>query len=243
MSLSPTIHSSGLESHGGAIIASSPFVESLPATPRTWAYSVQRAGKRLVDVTGAGLGLLLLLPLLVAVAVAIRFGSPGPILFRQIRQGKGGKSFQIYKFRTMIVDAEGHLERIEHLNESAGGVLFKIRRDPRVTRVGRILRRTNIDELPQLFNILRGDMSLVGPRPLQLRDCALLAQTDPEAYQRRQVVIPGLTGLWQASDRSESNSAHMVRLDLEYIDRWSLWLDLRLILQTAFGIIAGRGAC
>jgi lipopolysaccharide/colanic/teichoic acid biosynthesis glycosyltransferase len=197
----------------------------------------------LVDVSGAGLGLLLLLPLLIAVAAAIRIGSPGPILFRQIRQGKGGKSFQIYKFRTMIVDAEGHLERIEHLNESAGGVLFKIRRDPRVTRIGRILRRTNIDELPQLFNILRGDMSLVGPRPLQLRDCALLAQTDPEAYQRRQVVVPGLTGLWQASDRSESSSAHMVRLDLEYIDRWSLWLDLRLILQTAFGIIAGRGAC
>jgi lipopolysaccharide/colanic/teichoic acid biosynthesis glycosyltransferase len=195
-----------------------------------------------MDLIGAGLGLLFLSPLLVLIAILIRIDSPGPILFRQRRRGLGGQLFSMLKFRTMRQDAEDRLQELEARNESAGGVLFKMQDDPRVTRLGRFLRRTSLDELPQLWNVLCGEMSLVGPRPLQLRDCALLSEQDPVGYTTRMAVLPGLTGLWQISGRSDLDSTGMVRLDLDYISNWSLDRDLWIICRTVGVVCSGRGA-
>lgn len=208
-----------------------------------WADPAQRLAKRSIDILGAGLGLIVLSPLLLVIAVVIRLTSRGPALFRQARLGWNGVPFQILKFRTMTTDAEQRLKELEHLNESEGGVLFKIKRDPRITTIGRILRRTSLDELPQLWNVLRGEMSLVGPRPLQVRDSMLLAQVDPDGYRRRLLVLPGLTGLWQARSRSETGFEHMMNLDCQYVQRWSLWLDVVILFETVLGVVRGRGAC
>jgi lipopolysaccharide/colanic/teichoic acid biosynthesis glycosyltransferase len=199
--------------------------------------------KRAMDLVGAALGLLFLSPLLALFALLIRLDSPGPVLFRQRRQGLDGRVFTMLKFRTMRPDAEAQLRELEAHNESAGGVLFKMRQDPRVTRLGRFLRRTSLDELPQLWNVLRGEMSLVGPRPLQLRDSALLGELDPAGYWGRMSVLPGLTGLWQVGGRSDVDSAGMVRLDLDYIATWSIALDIRIICRTVLVVLNGRGAC
>jgi lipopolysaccharide/colanic/teichoic acid biosynthesis glycosyltransferase len=187
-------------------------------------------------------GLVLLSPLMVVIALLVRLTSPGPALFHQRRQGKGGRPFWFLKFRTMTVDAEHRLRDLEALNEAGGGVLFKMRNDPRVTPLGRLLRRTSLDELPQLFNVLRGEMSLVGPRPLQMRDTALLEQMEPYAYARRLTVVPGLTGPWQVGGRSETDSLGMLQLDLDYIDRWSLRRDLTILCRTVGAVLRGRGA-
>jgi lipopolysaccharide/colanic/teichoic acid biosynthesis glycosyltransferase len=198
--------------------------------------------KRLIDVLGAAMGLVFLFPLLMVIALLVRLSSPGPALFRQLRQGQGGRPFWFLKFRTMTVDAERRLRDLEPLNEAAGGVLFKIRRDPRVTPLGRWLRRLSLDELPQLLNVLRGEMSLVGPRPLQMRDSALLEQLEPAAYARRLTAPPGLTGAWQVGGRSETDSLGMLQLDLDYIERWSLRLDLAILCRTVKAVLRGRGA-
>jgi len=190
-----------------------------------WAESFRFVVKRSVDLVGSLLGLLVLSPVMVIVALLIRLDSPGPVLFRQSRRGYRGRMFPVLKFRTMTVDAEKQLGALEENNESAGGVLFKLRNDPRVTRVGTFLRRYSLDELPQLINVLRGEMSLVGPRPLQLRDSDLLLHLNPEAYSRRLQVIPGLSGPWQISGRSELSYEDMVELDLEYVANWSLSRD------------------
>jgi len=206
------------------------------------AAAAQSATKRLIDMVGAALGLVLLLPLMLTIALLVRLTSPGPALFRQLRQGQGGRPFWFLKFRTMTADAEHRLLDLEPFNEAAGGVLFKMRRDPRVTPLGRWLRCTSLDELPQLLNILRGEMSLVGPRPLQMRDSALLEQLEPEAYARRLTVLPGLTGAWQVGGRSETDSLGMLKLDLDYIECWSLWRDLGIICRTVGAVLRGRGA-
>jgi lipopolysaccharide/colanic/teichoic acid biosynthesis glycosyltransferase len=198
--------------------------------------------KRLIDVVGATLGLVLFCPLMLLIALLVRLTSPGPTLFRQLRQGQGGRPFWFLKFRTMTADAEDRLRDLEPLNEAVGGVLFKMRRDPRVTPLGRWLRRTSLDELPQLFNVLCGEMSLVGPRPLQMRDSALLEQLEPEAYDQRLTVLPGLTGAWQVGGRSETDSLGMLQLDLHYIEHWSLSLDLIILCQTVVVVLRGRGA-
>jgi lipopolysaccharide/colanic/teichoic acid biosynthesis glycosyltransferase len=198
--------------------------------------------KRSIDLFGALIGLLLLAPVMLGIACFIRFDSPGPVLFRQLRRGYRGRLFWVLKFRTMVVDAEQRLKDLEKANESAGGVLFKLREDPRITPLGRFLRRSSLDELPQLINVLRGEMSLVGPRPLQLRDSDRLQTLDREGYLRRLEVMPGLTGPWQVGGRSEVDYRHMVRLDLEYIENWSLLNDLRIILQTFVVVLLGRGA-
>jgi lipopolysaccharide/colanic/teichoic acid biosynthesis glycosyltransferase len=148
----------------------------------------------------------------------------------------------VLKFRTMTVDAEQKLKDLENSNESAGGVLFKLRDDPRVTRLGSFLRRRSLDELPQLINVLRGEMSLVGPRPLQLRDSELLLATNPDAYHRRLHVIPGLTGPWQIGGRSEVNYERMLELDLDYVENWSLGRDFGIIWKTFFVVLLRRGA-
>jgi len=198
--------------------------------------------KRAMDFVGALLGLLLLAPVMLAIACLIRLESIGPVLFRQHRRGYRGRLFWVLKFRTMVVDAEQRLKDLEKANESAGGVLFKLRDDPRVTPLGRFLRKSSLDELPQLINILRGEMSLVGPRPLQLRDSEKLQSLDPEGYARRLEVMPGLTGPWQVGGRSEIDYAHMVKLDIDYVDNWSLVWDLWIIIRTLVVVSVGRGA-
>lgn len=199
--------------------------------------------KRAVDIVGATVGLMMLSPLMLLLAVLVRLDSRGPILFRQRRMGLGGREFWFYKFRTMVPDAEHLLAALEQQNESAGGVLFKIRSDPRVTRIGRFLRRTSLDELPQFLNVLKGDMSLVGPRPLQLRDCERLLMLEPEGFTERLSVPQGLTGPWQIGGRSDTDSGMMLRLDLEYIENWSLQNDLYILIKTVPAVLAGRGAC
>jgi exopolysaccharide biosynthesis polyprenyl glycosylphosphotransferase len=197
----------------------------------------QRVAKDVMDRLVAAVGLLLLSPVFVAVAVAIRSTSPGPIFFRQLRVGRGGDRFAIVKFRTMVQDAEALQHHLSNDNE-ADGLLFKVRADPRVTPVGRFLRRWSIDELPQLWNVLRGDMSLVGPRPP--------LPSEVEQYEhhvsRRLLVKPGMTGLWQVSGRSDLYWDEAIRLDLYYVDHWSPIMDIAIILRTFRAVVRGSGA-
>ncbi|GJG87392.1 hypothetical protein tb265_25730 [Gemmatimonadetes bacterium T265] len=194
--------------------------------------------KRVVDVLGALAGLVLLSPLLLAIAAAVWVTSPGPVLFAQERYGYRKRRFRMLKFRTMVADAEQRQAALEGQNEARGPV-FKIAQDPRVTRVGALLRRTSLDELPQLWNVLRGDMSLVGPRPLPVRD---VQRFDAPWLMRRFSVRPGLTCLWQVSGRSDVGFDEWVALDLRYIDEWSFGLDCRILLQTVPAVLSGRGA-
>jgi lipopolysaccharide/colanic/teichoic acid biosynthesis glycosyltransferase len=198
--------------------------------------------KRAVDVVGALVALFLLWPVMVLIALAIKFTSPGPILFQQARRGYRGRIFQVLKFRTMTVDAEQRLVDLESSNESAGGVLFKLRNDPRVTPLGAFLRRYSLDELPQLINVLLGHMSLVGPRPLQLRDSDKLLLINPEAYHRRLQAMPGVTGPWQIGGRSDVDYARMIDLDLDYVENWSLARDLSIICKTFLVVVTRKGA-
>ncbi|WP_412747027.1 sugar transferase [Krasilnikovia sp. MM14-A1004] len=196
-----------------------------------------RVVKDLVDRFGAVLLLVLFGPLLLAVALAVRLTSRGPVLFRQVRVGRDGRLFRIFKFRSMYVDAEARLADLKHLNEH-DGVLFKIRDDPRVTRVGWWLRRLSLDELPQLLNVLAGQMSLVGPRPPLPLEVAAYA----DDVRRRLAVKPGMTGLWQVSGRSDLPWEEAVRLDLRYVENWSLSLDLVILLRTMTAVLRSSGA-
>jgi exopolysaccharide biosynthesis polyprenyl glycosylphosphotransferase len=193
--------------------------------------------KRVFDLVVATALVVVCLPLMLLVALAIRLDTPGKVLFVDRRVGVGEREFGMFKFRTMVEDAALLQDELERENE-AGGALFKIRADPRVTRVGRLLRRLSIDELPQLLNVLRGEMSLVGPRPLPLRDHALLE----EWHKARYHVLPGMTGLWQISGRSGLEFDDLVRLDFTYIENWSIWSDISIIAKTIPAVIVGRGA-
>ena len=199
--------------------------------------NTQRAFKRALDVVLSLCALVLLSPLFAATALAIRLDSAGPVLFRQKRVGADGKVFICYMFRSMYEGAERLQEELEPLNESEGAV-FKIRDDPRVTPVGRLLRRWSLDELPQLTNVLKGDMSLVGPRPLPVRDFHRME----EEHKRRLGAVPGMTGYWQISGRSNLSFEEMVRLDLYYIENWSLSFDLKIILRTLGAVLRREGA-
>lgn len=213
-----------------------------PCVPLTSDQRIERLAKRIIDFVGALVGLFVLSPLLLILGIVVRLESSGPAIFKQRRTGLRGKTFVFLKFRTMRADAEHHLPALETSNEAACGILFKMKDDPRVTRFGRLLRRTSLDELPQLFNVLKGEMSLVGPRPLQLRDSDLLKEYDPDAYTRRLSVLPGLTGAWQVGGRSNTDSARMIDLDLDYIDNWSFLLDLKILLKTFAAVFHGHGA-
>ncbi len=202
--------------------------------------------KRVIDLVGAALGLVLLSPVLLIIALIVRLESPGPALFRQERLGLLGKPFEFYKFRTMVDGNEPriHQEYVKSLITNASDDLkgqtgsFKLEADPRVTRVGHFLRRTSLDELPQLLNVLAGDMSLVGPRPPLRYEVDLYS----EHAMRRLEAIPGMTGLWQVSGRTETTFDEMVELDIEYIDNWSLGLDLKILARTIPVVFGKKGA-
>ncbi len=195
--------------------------------------------KQMMDFSGALLALALLSPIMIGVAIIIKLTSHGPVFFKQMRSGLNGAPFMIYKFRTMVTNAEQLKHELAAMNEMTGPV-FKITSDPRVTPIGKWLRKSSLDELPQLFNILRGEMSIVGPRPLPVDETKRI---NDAAHRRRLSVKPGLTCLWQVSGRSEIKEfKDWVRLDLEYIDNWSLWLDIKIILRTFPVVLWGAGA-
>jgi lipopolysaccharide/colanic/teichoic acid biosynthesis glycosyltransferase len=206
-----------------------------------WAATLQcsRALKRLVDIVGALTGLLLLLPLFLVVALCIKLTDGGPVLFWQQRVGKWGREFRFPKFRSMVTNAEAIKDKLLATNDhGTGGVTFKMKRDPRVTWIGRLIRRASIDELPQLVCVLNGDMSLVGPRPPVPREVALYTLAD----RRRLDVTPGLTCIWQVSGRGEIPFDKQVQLDIDYIESHSFWTDVKLIAKTIPAVVFGRGA-
>ena len=194
--------------------------------------------KRAIDFILSLAALFAMLPVLVGIALAIRATSSGPVIYSQERLGKGKRRFRMHKFRTMVQNADALVEQMEHLNESCGPT-FKVRQDPRVTAVGRVLRKTSLDELPQLVNVLLGDMSLVGPRPLPLRDYKGFSV---DWHRRRFSVKPGMTGTWQVSGRSTVTFEHWMQMDVDYIDNWSMWLDVQILLQTIPAVLRGHGA-
>jgi exopolysaccharide biosynthesis polyprenyl glycosylphosphotransferase len=210
------------------------YVATYTLHTELWPYTI----KRILDVTVASFALLLFAPILLIAAIGIKLTSPGPIFFLQERIGMSKRRFKIFKFRTMVPDAEKLMSALEKDNE-AGGPVFKMKNDPRVTRFGRALRKSSIDELPQLINVLKGDMSLVGPRPLPVRDY----EGFNEDWQRRRFSVkPGITCLWQVNGRSGITFDQWMLLDLKYLDEWSLWLDVKILAKTLPAVIKGEGA-
>jgi exopolysaccharide biosynthesis polyprenyl glycosylphosphotransferase len=199
---------------------------------------LQLLAKRMVDATLSLSALIVLAPLMIVVAILIKITSPGPVLFAQDRVGMNQRRFRIYKFRSMVVDAEAKKEELAHLNEIPDGPAFKIKNDPRITKIGRFIRKTSIDELPQLFNVLHGEMSLVGPRP-PLPD---EVKNYEWLFRKRLSVKPGITCVWQISGRSNTTFERWMEMDSEYIDNWSIWLDMKILLKTVPAVLLGRGA-
>jgi len=202
-----------------------------------WGLTIKRA----IDIAVSATAIILLSPVLVLTAILVKLTSQGPVFFVQKRLGLNKRMFNIYKFRTMVMDAEARLKELEHLNE-ADGAVFKIKKDPRITMVGALLRKTSIDELPQLFNVLKGEMSLVGPRPLQVRDYELFETHCGDWQRKRFSVRPGITCLWQIMGRSSTTFERWMELDLQYIRTWSLWLDLEILAKTVPAVLRGSGA-
>ena len=205
-----------------------------------WNFTVKGAYfcKRLFDILGSIFILMVLSPVFIATALLVKLDSPGPIIYRQLRVGRDGRHFSFYKFRSMYVNADKRKAAMLAENESSDGVIFKMKRDPRVTRVGRFIRKFSIDELPQIFNVLTGDMSLVGPRPPLPSEVDLYTLDD----RKRLNVTPGITGLWQVSGRSDIPFKQQVQLDKEYIKSQSVWGDLVIMLKTIPAVFSGRGA-
>jgi len=199
---------------------------------------VQVFAKRVIDIVASSFALILFSPILLCTALAIKITSPGPVFFLQERLGLGKRRFKIFKFRTMVVNAEALMKQVEHLNETQGPT-FKLKNDPRITPIGNFLRRTSLDELPQLINVLLGDMSLVGPRPLPLRDYRGFSE---DWHRRRFSVKPGITCLWQVSGRNFISFERWMELDMDYIDRWSIWLDMKILAKTLPAVVKGSGA-
>ena len=219
-----------------------PFVEELFTLPfygfsPTLTRQSVLAAKRLLDVVGASVLLVATLPLFLAIGLLVRLASPGPAIFRQARTGFHGRRFWMYKFRTMVKEAEHMRAQVAHLNEMSGPV-FKAAADPRLTTIGGVLRKRSLDELPQLFNVLKGDMSLVGPRPLPTYEASRIKG----AQRRRLAMRPGITGLWQVSGRNAVDFDGWMQMDLFYVDHWSLALDLKILLRTIPVVLRGEGA-
>jgi exopolysaccharide biosynthesis polyprenyl glycosylphosphotransferase len=217
------------------IFASMPMIRIESSLLANWEYIF----KRCLDVVAAFIGLIALSPVFIGIAIAIKTSSKGSIFYSQDRIGLQGQAFRMWKFRSMFMDADRRQTELEHLNKSADGVMFKIERDPRIIPIGHFLRCTSLDELPQLFNVLLGQMSLVGPRPFPVRDVARFTHW----HHTRHLVMPGITGLWQISGRSDLDTIDDVaKLDLFYIDRWSLNFDLEILIETLRLILFGKGA-
>ena len=193
--------------------------------------------KRGIDIIGAGSGLLLLSPVIAIVACAVKFTSKGPVFFSQKRVGKNGELFDMYKFRSMVVNAEELKEKLAHQNEMSGP-MFKMKDDPRVTKVGKFIRKTSLDELPQLWNVLKGDMSLVGPRPSLPKE---VAQFEKWMYKRLSVK-PGLTCFWQVSGRNNIDFEDWMKLDIKYVDERNIWIDIKLIFKTVLVLFGDKNA-
>jgi exopolysaccharide biosynthesis polyprenyl glycosylphosphotransferase len=226
-------------------IAGYPLIEIKPTPLDGWG----RIAKRLFDFSLTAVGLILLSPLLILIAILVRLTSPGPALYIQKRPGQLGKSFNLYKFRSMYTHlstgdkyggkvAEDLRTELKTTRNEGAGLLFKVKDDPRATKLGKFIRRTSIDELPQLFNVLKGEMSLVGPRPPLFDE----VEKYDRGQLRRMLVKPGVTGMWQASGRSETSFDEYMKLDMYYIEHWSLLLDIQIILRTFWVVIKGRGA-
>jgi len=216
------------------VFAGKPITSHYTGAMRGWQIYV----KRLMDVVLSSLALLLLSPAFLLTALLIKTTSPGPVFFIQDRVGLNKRRFRLYKFRTMIANAEKKQAELEHLNEASGPV-FKIKDDPRITPLGKLLRKLSVDEIPQLWNVLKGDMSLVGPRPLPVRD---YKGFNEDWHRRRFSVRPGITCLWQVNGRSSIGFDQWMKLDMDYIDQWSLWLDLKILFQTIPAALRGSGA-
>jgi exopolysaccharide biosynthesis polyprenyl glycosylphosphotransferase len=195
--------------------------------------------KRFLDIIVASLALTALSPIFLLVAILIKLEDGGPVFFAQRRVGKWGREFRMFKFRSMCVDAEQRLQALLAKNHHLTGVTFKAKDDPRITRIGKWIRKFSIDEFPQFYNVLRGDMSLVGPRPPVPREVAMYTPAD----RRRLEVTPGLTCFWQIGGRAEIDFPEQVRLDVQYIESQSLWLDVKILLRTVPAVLLGRGAC
>jgi len=206
----------------------------------TWNLVIRSAYllKRLLDIVASGIIILLLSPLFLTIAALIYIESPGAVLFKQTRVGRWGTLFTMWKFRSMYMDAEERKKQLMKDNEMSGGVLFKMKRDPRITKIGRFIRKASIDELPQLWNVFKGDMSLVGPRP------PVPAEVDQYslADRRRLEVIPGITCVWQVSGRSDIPFPEQVELDVKYIESQSLWTDIKILFQTIPAVLMSKGA-
>ena len=198
-----------------------------------------QATKRAFDIVVSAAFLLLASPLLAVIALLVKLEDGGPVFFHQARVGRFGQLFKMYKFRSMCPDAEARLKEVLDRNQHSEGVTFKLKDDPRLTRVGKWLRRLSLDEFPQFYNVLRGDMSVVGPRPPVPREVARYSLAD----RRRLAIKPGLTRLWQVAGRSEIDFSGQVRLDVEYIETQGLWADVKILLRTVPAVVSGRGAC
>lgn len=222
----------------GMVVDETRSLEALGEVGLLAARRWQRAMKRMIDVVGALTLLALLAPVMLAIAILIPLTSPGPAIYAQRRIGKSGQPFTMFKFRSMDRDAHDSRHLHAHRNRHTTGPVFKVPDDPRITRVGRVIRRLSLDELPQLVNVLRGDMSLVGPRPALPEEFALCGQD----IRQRTLVAPGLTCIWQVSGRSDVDFLRWVDMDLEYIRTWTLRLDLRLLLRTIPAVVRHRGA-
>ena len=239
----PDVHLSIVPSYS-ELFASNATIEELQGIPVVSLPPMRlsrsiRTVKRAIDLVASGLGLLALTPVLAVIAIAIRLDSKGPIFFRQSRHGRGGTEFKIVKFRTMVADAEAQRLAMAHLNEMEGaGPLFKMANDPRITKVGAFLRKTSLDELPQLWNVLRGEMSLVGPRPFVVHESEQITGW----AGRRLDTTPGITGLWQVLGRNDIPFDEMVKLDYVYVTNWSLWWDIKILLRTIPTVLGRKGA-
>jgi exopolysaccharide biosynthesis polyprenyl glycosylphosphotransferase len=203
-----------------------------------WLVGGAHVTKRALDIVGSSAALAVLAPLFGLIALLVKLEDRGPILFRQIRVGRHGRQFCMLKFRSMKVDAEAQLRELLAQNQHQGGVTFKLKNDPRVTRVGKLIRKFSIDELPQFWNVFRGDMSLVGPRPPVPREVALYSLAD----RRRLAVKPGITCIWQISGRAEIDFPRQVQLDVRYIESRSLWQDIKILCKTIPAVLSGNGA-
>jgi exopolysaccharide biosynthesis polyprenyl glycosylphosphotransferase len=238
MELDPTVRKELIRKISGTINPQTRFKRTMKVSIWELTIRFSYVMKRMLDLTVSVTAMLLLMPLFILTAIAIYIEDPGPVFYFQIRVGRNGRHFKFYKFRSMVVNAEKIKQELAGKNESADGVIFKMKKDPRITKVGKIIRKLSIDELPQLINVLKGDMSLVGPRPPLPNEVAKYTLE----HRKRLHVIPGITCLWQVSGRSDIPFTDQVRLDLQYIQSASFLTDILLLMKTVPAVLSGRGA-